>query len=339
MCFGEPGIPTGGSPRAANRAPGVMGLPAIVSTFKLTEAARRRILDAAPGFELIEVDREKGDALKKAAAQAEIWFGSGLEPDVFAEARGLRWVQATVAGVDRLLYPALAQSDVLLTNVRGMHADTIGDHVMMGILALARNLPRLVHQQAAARWMPVPVAELAGDTLAVIGLGAIGQAIARRAGAFGMRVIGTRRTPQPTPHVDVVFGPEDLETVLRQSRWVVLACPLTAETQGLIGEEQLNLLAGGYLINIGRGALVDEAALTEALRDGRLAGAFLDVFEEEPLPETSPLWRLPNVLITPHMAGQQRDYAGRAVDIFVDNLIRYRQGRPLRNLVDKQAGY
>ncbi|HEX6988877.1 MAG TPA: D-2-hydroxyacid dehydrogenase [Bacillota bacterium] len=314
-------------------------MPAIVSTMELTDRLREQIRLAAPGHTLIEVDRRDVAAQKEAAREAEIWFGFGPSAEVFAEARGLRWVQSTTAGVDRLLHPALVDSDVIVTNVRGMHADTIGDHVLMGMLALARNLPRLVHQQAARRWAPVPVAELSGDTLGIIGLGAIGQAVARRGAACGMRVIGTRRRAGTVAGVDEVFGPEGREQVLRRSRWVVLACPLTAETRGLIGPRELGWMEGGFLINIGRGALVQEPALIAALEDGRLAGAFLDVFDEEPLPETSPLWRLPNVLITPHIGGGQRDYAGRAVEIFVDNLARYRQGSPLRNLVDKQAGY
>jgi len=317
-----------------------LAVPTIVTTVALTDPLRRRIREAAPGFDLVEVRRDDADALKAAAAEAEVWFGPHLTPELFALARRLRWIQTTYAGVERLLFPELVASDVVLTNVRGMHADTIGDHVMMGILALARNLPRLVLQQAAARWLTVPVAELAGDTLGIVGLGAIGQAVARRAQAFGMRVLGVRRNPQPTPHVDEVLGPDGLEQVLTRSRWVVLACPLTPQTHGLIGPRELAWIGPeGYLINIGRGALVDEPALVKALQEGRLAGAVLDVFAEEPLPESSPLWRMPNVLITPHIAGQQRDYTGRAVEIFADNLDRYRRGLPLRNVVDKRAGY
>src|SRR5690606_41199151 len=153
--------------------------------------------------------------------------------------------------------------------------------VLCGILALARDRPRRIHQQAARRWQHVPVAEVAGDTLGIIGLGAIGQAIARRGRACGMQVIGTRRTAEPVPGVDEVYGPEGLETVLRRSRWVVLACPLTPETHGLIGARELDWIGDGYLINIGRGALVDENALTAALQAGRLGGAMLDVFRSE----------------------------------------------------------
>lgn len=317
----------------------MIALPAIVTTVELTPDLRDRIRAAAPGFDLVEVDAGDPAALEAAAPEAEIWFGPGLSPDLFAMARQLRWIQVTYAGVDGFLTPAIVDSEVVVTNVRGMHAETIGDHVLMGILALARNLPRLIHQQAARRWQHVPVAEVAGDTLGIIGLGAIGQAIARRGRACGMQVIGTRRTAEPVPGVDEVYGPEGLETVLRRSRWVVLACPLTPETHGLIGARELDWIGDGYLINIGRGALVDENALTAALQAGRLGGAMLDVFVEEPLPESSPLWHLPNVLITPHLAGRQRDYTGRAADIFVDNLARYRDGRPLRNVVDKRAGY
>ncbi|HEY8449859.1 MAG TPA: D-2-hydroxyacid dehydrogenase [Bacillota bacterium] len=312
----------------------------IVSTIPLSEQDRARIRAAAPDFTLVEVPR--GDQAQRLAVAptADIWYGGGVDPSVLRAARRLQWIQLATAGVDRYLYPELQAAPVRITNVRGLHKDTIAEHVILMMLALARRLPEFFQQQAAARWHKLELSEIAGDTVGIVGLGSIGQEVARRARAFRLRVIGTRFSGAPVDVADQTFGPDGLEQVLRQARWVVLACPLTERTHRMIGAEQLDWIGpNGYLINIGRGELIDEPALISALQEGRIAGAGLDVFATEPLPAESPLWRLPNVVITPHVAGSLRDYIGRATEVFCENLRRFRAGQPLHNEVDKLRGY
>lgn len=313
----------------------------ILTTLALNDDQKQQIMDAAPGYQLIEAPRRDQNALLELAPQAEIWFGGGVRPDVFRVATNLKWIQAISAGVDRYLFPELVQSPVQLTNVRGMHKDTIADHTFMFMLALARQLKRFIHLQAGNEWVRGDnLFELKGDTIGIIGLGSIGREIARRAKVFRMRVIGTNTSGSPVEGVDEVYGPGELETVIRQSRWLVIAAPLTPQTRGMIGEQQLEWLGpDGYLINISRGGLINQDALVRALQNNTIAGAGLDVFEEEPLPADSPLWHLPNVLITPHVSGSMKDYFGEALKIFCDNLKRYVKGEPLNNVVNKELGY
>lgn len=292
------------------------------------------------------VHQQAEDQIIAAVSDAEIWLGGGLTERIFAAAPRLRWVHATSAGVDFLLFPGLVDSDVLLTNSRGVYDAGVADHVFMLMLALSRNLPRLVRQQAAGAWRKVPVAELAGRTLGIIGLGNIGREIGRRAQAFGMRVLATRGRgradgPEQVPGIaDAVYGPDGLEVVLRAADWIVLVCPLTEHTRGMIGRKQLRWIGPeAFLINVGRGALVDETALVTALQTGQIAGAGLDVFMQEPLPPTSPLWQMPNVIVTPHMGGFQASQIEQAVQLFIRNLGGYARGEQLHNLVDKRRGY
>ncbi|HEY8415772.1 MAG TPA: D-2-hydroxyacid dehydrogenase [Thermaerobacter sp.] len=318
----------------------------ILSTLPLSEEHVERIRRAAPGAEVAVLPRRQaGEAdLDRAFARAEVafLFGGELTPERLRRATRLRWIQAAYAGVDRLLEaaPDLRRHPALLTNARGMHAATIADHVFMFMLAWARRLPAYLEQQRRHQWKRQPTRELAGETLAVVGLGAIGREVARRALAFGMRVMGVRRRPEPVPGVDPVVTPDRLREVLARAHWVVISAALTPETRHLIGASELAAMRrDAFLINVSRGAVVDEQALITALRDGTIAGAGLDVFADEPLPPGHPFWEMENVLITPHTAGNMRDYVGRAVDLFVENLTRFRRGEPLLNVVDKELGY
>ena len=318
----------------------------ILSTVPLNEDHVERIRAVAPGAQVTVLPGRQAapEDLDRAFAQAEVvfLFGQELTPARLRSAARLRWIQSAYAGVDRLLaaVPELRRHPAVLTNARGMHAATIADHVFMLMLAWARGLPACLDQQRRRQWRRVPVRELAGETLAVIGLGGIGREVARRAVAFGMRVMGVRRRPGPVPGVDPVVGPADLRRVLEPAQWVVVSVALTPETRHLIGRRELAAMRrDAFLINVSRGEVIDEEALVEALRDRRIAGAGLDVFTEEPLPPGHPLWSLDNVLITPHNAGNMRDYVGTALELFLDNLGRYLRGAPLRNQVDKERGY
>lgn len=313
----------------------------VVSAVPLDERQQARIR-AAGAVELRVADRNDAAALAAALRDAEVLLtGTRLPAGILAHASRLRWIQAITAGVDRLLTPELrARDDVILTCSRGIHAATMAEHALALILAFARNLPAFFRQQAERRWQAHTPRPLAGTTLLVVGLGAIGQEVARRGREAGMRVLGVRRSAASVDGVDRVVSPALLREVLPEAHWVVLVCPLTEETRGLIGEAELRAMRpDAVLINLARGEVVDERALVEALRAGRIAGAGLDVFAEEPLPPENALWSLPNVIITPHVAGALPDYVDAALEVFERNLRRYLAGEPLCNVVDKARGY
>lgn len=263
-------------------------------------------------------------------------------PEALQWADNLKWIQVTSAGVDRL--DKRVMDRVILTNGNGLTAEPIAEHVIGMTLMLARNSADYIRQQSKREWKRnFNAREIAGMTMGVVGMGAIGSAIARKARAMGMRVIGLRRSVSermPDLTADEVCPPSDLNYLLEASDVVTLATPLTAETRGMIGARELaNMRPGSYLINIARGAVVDEDALVESLRSGHLAGAGLDVFRQEPCPESSPLWDFPNVIMTPHVAtGSDRNIL-RVRELICDNLRRYIDGQPLRNLVDPERGY
>jgi len=318
-------------------------VPKIVAGMRLSEEWLARIRTISPSAEVTMVDPRGPETERIVAAEgAEIWVGRGLTPSVFRHAAKLKWLYSTSAGVERWLFPELVNSSVVMTNSSGIHADSCADHAMMCALYFARRLPAIQRGQREKRWrrFELKISELSGLTMGVIGLGNIGRAVAKRARAFGMNVVGTRRSGEPVPEASLVVSPKQTRAVFRDADFVVLACPLTSETRGLVGAEELLALGpGGYLINVARGGLIDDRALTRALEEGVIAGAALDAFEEEPLPPTSPLWEAPNTLVTPHVASSQRDYAGRALEMFYENLKNYLSGRPLTNQVDKMLGY
>jgi phosphoglycerate dehydrogenase-like enzyme len=279
-----------------------------------------------------------------AASGAEVIQAGHWSEELWQSAPRLAWVQSGGAGVERFLTPEFVASPIILTNAQGVYAIPIADHVMAFVLGFSRQLNHLVRRQIDAKWAgwgEFPLDELTDKTLGIVGLGGIGSEVARRAKAFGMRVIAVRRRPgKPTENVDEVRGADELVWLLRESDFVALCTALTPATRHLIGAEELRRMRpSAYLINIGRGGLVDEEALTSALRDEVIAGAGLDVFEQEPLPADSPLWDMSNVMITPHVAGDSPRSHERFMALFCENLRRYVAGEPLLNLVDKTAGY
>jgi phosphoglycerate dehydrogenase-like enzyme len=276
---------------------------------------------------------------------AEIVFSSLVTPALVAAALRLRWVHSPAAGVGRLLFPELRESPVVLTNSSGLHAIPIAEHVFGLAIALARQFPVAISRQAEHRWAKDEIGHvrvLHDHRLGIVGLGAIGSAIARLGVAFGMHVVASRRHLEgPVPQgVEQVYATTQLDALLATSDYVVLSAPLTPETTGLIGSRELRLMKPtAFLINIARGKLVRERELADELRKHTIAGAGLDVFEHEPLDPASPLWNLPNVIITPHTSGFFERYWDSATDLFVDNLRRHDSGQPLFNVVDKAAGY
>ncbi|MBD2018598.1 D-2-hydroxyacid dehydrogenase [Leptolyngbya sp. FACHB-36] len=273
------------------------------------------------------------------------WFY--LKPDLLHEvlsaAPQLRWHQTLSAGVNHILTPTYLQRDIILTNGAGTFAIPIAEFVLTYILFHAKSLPFLLELQSNHAWkksIELPTQEVFDKTLLIIGAGTIGQEIAKRASAFGMHVWGSRRHPQPTAGFERVVGGDEWRSLLPEADYVVLATPLTPETHNLIDATALRAMrSSAYLINIARGAVVDEAALITALKEGWIAGAGLDTFLTEPLPPESPFWSLPNVFVTPHCSGFSPRIVERAIALFLDNLNRYRAGQPLRNVVDKTLGY
>ena len=281
-------------------------------------------------------------------SDAEVYFNwyylkSETLHKVLAAAPALRWQQTPSAGVNHILTPTFLERDIILTNGAGTFAIPIAEFVLTYILYRAKSLNTLLALQAQRTWMrsiDLPLREVMDTTLLIIGAGSIGQAIAQRANAFGMRVWGVSRHPKPLPDFEKVVGADAWRELLPKADYVVVATPLTPETKGLIDAATLQLMRpSAYLINVARGAVVDEPALIAALSEGRIAGAGLDTFCTEPLPHDSPFWSLPNVLITPHCSGMTPRITERTIALFLDNLARYRAGICLRNIVDKTAGY
>jgi phosphoglycerate dehydrogenase-like enzyme len=283
-------------------------------------------------------------------AAAEVLYGiPGDSPDGLATAvrrgEGLRWVQATSAGAgEQVASAGLSEEDlrrVAVTSAAGVHAGPLAEFALFGLLAFTKGLPRILRDQDDHRWGHYPVDELGGRTVLIVGLGQIGEEVARLAAAFGMRVIGVNRSgSSDSPHVHEVRRTSEVYECLPEADAIVISAPLTEATRGLIdGAAIARLPPGAILVNIGRGGVVDEPALIEALRSERLAGAALDVFASEPLAADSPLWELPNVLLTPHTAGLSMREDERIVALFVENLGRYLRGEDLRNRVDPELLY
>jgi phosphoglycerate dehydrogenase-like enzyme len=279
---------------------------------------------------------------------ADVAITWSITPEQLASASQLRWVHSPAAAVHLFMFPEFVASDVVLTNARSVHAPVVAEHVIALVFALARQIHTSVRYQVSSTWgqqllwnsRPRP-REVAGTTLGMIGLGSIGAEVVERATALGMNVIAARAHAEKSAEgVSAVYGVPDISKLLAQSDFVVLAAPVTPNTRHLINAERLaQMKPDACLINVGRGSLVDEAAIAQALRTKQIAGAALDVFEEEPLPETSPLWSLENLLITPHTAGLTEKLWTRHVELISENLRRYLSGEPLLGLVDKARGY
>jgi phosphoglycerate dehydrogenase-like enzyme len=243
-----------------------------------------------------------------------------------------RWIHTLAAGVESLPFDQLRESDAVVTNSRGLYADALGEFTIAAMLWFAKDLRRLVHNQDARHWEPYTVERLEGCTIGIIGYGGIGQAIGRRAESLGMRVLTVRRRQE--------FGEPTIDEVLADSDYVVTCTPLTPGTRRLITRERIAMLKPtAVFINVGRAATVDEEALIDALREKRIRGAALDVFETEPLPAEHPLWQLENVLISPHTADHTNDSHQRAMEFFMENLRRFRAGEALEKVVDKAEQY
>lgn len=309
------------------------------------EPALNRLSELGPNVRLIRA--EKAADVGPALADARIlfqWAGNREElKRVMAGAPKLEWIHGRYAGLDAILCPELIESPIPLTNGRGSFSQSLGEWVMCGALYFAKDLPRMLKAKAERRWEVFDVLELSTQTLGIVGHGDIGRAIARRAKAFGMRVLALRRDISPRPgdeDVDQLFVNADLHKMLPLCDYVVAAAPLTPDTKHMLGAREFALMKPSAIVmNVGRGPVIDEAAIAKALQTKQIRGAALDVFEVEPLPADSPLWGMDNVLISFHTADHTKDWLDDAVSLFIEQFNRWRKGEPLKNVTDKRAGY
>jgi|SRR6188768_3400714 len=315
----------------------------VLLNVELPASVLTRVRDISPRIQVVTEPefRARPDWL----SEADVLFTQRIAPERVAAAERLKWVQTFGAGVEWLLTPSLQRrEDLLITNARGIHAQPVAEHVFGLVLMFARQLHRAVRQQSARHWesaaLQAGVSALAGATLGIAGLGAIGRRIAQIGGAFGMRVIALKRTPVGASGVERVFGPSQLLPFLKEAEYVVNTLPLTEQTKNYFGTREFAAMrSDAVFINIGRGATVQTDALLRALQSGGIAGAALDVTDPEPLPSEHPLWTLDNVILTPHYAGTHPGYVQRASAIFLENLARFVAGNALTNVIDKHAGY
>ena len=346
----------------------VADLNARAPAWALTPAGAARLRSAAPpGWDVRIVDapthsdgdggRQPSDAVLQAVREAEVYFGFGLHPAVLEAAPRLRWVQSAAAGVRALLTPELLSRGIVVTNAAGVMAAPMSEYVLAGAMHFLRGFDVAMAQQRARVWDRDPWVdadtrgagtfrgprEVGECRVLIVGVRGIGAAVAQRFAALGATCVGVRRRASLAPPSDFtsVVAIDGLDAELRRADVIVLAAPSTPETERLLDARRLGLLRPeAIVVNVGRGALLDEAALAVALAEGRLRGAVLDVADVEPLPDGSPLWGLPNVLLTPHVsATSSAGFWPRMLDVFLDNWARWRRGAPLRNVVDPAAGY
>lgn len=311
----------------------------ILCTLNLDEPVREQVLRAGgPGVELF-CSRDAGEQIA-AARDAEVIYG-WVTPQLLAATNGLQWVHVSSAGVERVLFPEMVRHPVVLTNARGVAAISIAEHAFALILGFTRSLPLAFRNQQERRWAHTSLIEICGQTLGIVGFGRVGREVARRAVGFGMRVLAVDLNPVDPPEgVAALWPTERLPDMCAEADILVNCSPLTQQTERMIGREQFaRMKSSALFVNVSRGRVVDQDALVEALREGRIAGAAMDVVDPEPLPADSPLWEMPNVILTAHSATTSQHFWRRMHELFCENLRRYVTGEPLLNVVDKTAGF
>lgn len=333
----------------------------VLITLPFPEELLERVSAVSPRLRVTALKAEKAQDISVETWQkTEVLYTAKILPEPEWAPR-LRWIQFHWAGIDSLIdHPILKKADLVATSLSGAAVTQMAEYILMMLLALGHRLPALIENQRAARWPKdrwklFSPRELRGSTVGIVGYGSIGREVARLLNAFGATILATKREvmhPQDKDYVpegqgdptgDLVrrlYPPQALRSMIKECDFLVVTVPLTKGTHGLIGEEELKAMRPtAFLVDVSRGGVVDQAALITALRDGKIAGAALDVFEEEPLPAESPLWKLPNVFVTPHISGVTPEYDTRAVDLFVENTKRYLEGKPVFNQIDLSRGY
>jgi phosphoglycerate dehydrogenase-like enzyme len=284
--------------------------------------------------------------LQAAPRDAEVilhWSGPrDMVRSAFLASPNLRWLHSRSAGLDSMLFPELVQSPIPVTNGTGVFSQSLGEFALAVILYFAKDIRRLLRNQEACRWEQYDMEELPGQTVGIVAYGDIGRAVASRVHAMGMRVLALKRhaPSSPDPWIERFYGPHQLHAMLSECDYVVVAAPLTAETRHMIGDDAIAVMKpNAVVINVGRGPVIDQAALVRALAAGKIKGAGLDVFEHEPIPPDDPIFKLPNVLISPHTADHTKDWLNQAMRFFLEQYQRFSNGQPLQNIVEKHLGY
>jgi D-2-hydroxyacid dehydrogenase (NADP+) len=305
-----------------------------------------RLRQKFPGFEIVKLT--SGKRIPDEIVYTDVLLAWAIRPEHIAAAKKLKWIHAAMAGLTWILIPEVVHSDIVVSNSKGVHAIPMAEHTMALILQFSRRLIECHDAQRRAHWArreiyesAVSFSEIYEKTICILGVGRIGSEIARRARAFGMRVLGIRKNvDRPVDAVDAVYPPHMLDEILPLVDYLVIAAPATRETSGMIGQPQFSRMKpSAFVINIARGEIVDQQALVDALKEGRIAGAALDVFQPDPLPDDHPLFSTPNLIVTPHISAISPMLWHRITDIFVKNINRFLTGKPLINQVDKQRGY
>lgn len=306
---------------------------------RLGEKELASIKDTAPDANIILAKPDQAADYIEDADILVTWGHLDIR-ELLPKASRLKWVHALSAGVEHLLPPALVQSDIILTNSRGIHGIPIAEHVLAYILAFSRGLPQAFTNQKKKLWQRMKTDEIYDKTIGIVGLGSIGREIAKRAKALGLKVLATKRTQTTELFVNNLYTPDQLDLLLAASDYVVVTLPLTEKTAGMFTMESFKTMKkSAYFINVSRGQIICEPDLVAALETGVIRGAGLDVFESEPLPETSPLWSMENVIITPHVAALSPYYMERAIKLFIENLSKYLHNADMLNVIDKEKGY
>jgi len=313
----------------------------IVLCYPVEKKHYDQIAAAAPEAELIDAGQER---IGQEILAADLFCGHAKVPidwEAVVKLGRLKWIQSSAAGLDHCLVPAVVDSSITVTSASGVLADQVAEHATALVTAITRSLPVFFRAQQVKEFIRRPTRDLHHSTVGIVGLGGVGRRIAEVISPFKTRILAVDTYPVDKPaHVEALWPVERLPDLLREVDFLFLAAPLTPVSRGMIGAAELALMkSGSILINVARGPLVKESALVDALRSGHLAAAGVDVTEQEPLSPTSPLWEMPNVIITPHVGGQSRLRIDQMTDFFCDNLRRYQTGQPLKNLVDKSLGY
>ncbi|MDQ0337951.1 phosphoglycerate dehydrogenase-like enzyme [Caldalkalibacillus uzonensis] len=315
----------------------------IVSSAKISSKHQERLQSVFSQHQFTFFDRmDQVTAEAKQEAEVLLTYGEDLTPVLIDELPALKWIQVLSAGLEKMPFERIGERNILVTNARGIHGIQMAEYTMAMILTLVRRHYQLYDLQKERKWgRSVRVDEAYGKTIGILGLGAIGEEIAKRAKAFGMRVLAVRRSQAPCPgYVDQLLTMAEREILFRESDFVVALLPLTPETEHAVGHTELDWMKpSAYLINIARGKVVDEEALLQAVRSNKIAGAVLDVFSEEPLPDHHPFWSEKNIIVTPHVSGRSPHYMRRALAIFEENLKRYPDTEAMRNVIDVKRGY
>lgn len=308
---------------------------------KLKEMHFHSIREVVPDAKLIIAEDEAELLPRAEEIDILLTWGMYKPVELLTKARNLKWIHTLSAGVEGIMSPEIIKSEVRISNTRGIHGFPMTDHVIAFIFSFLRKFPVLFQQQRRKEWLVQPAAEESfNKTVGIVGLGAIGSEIARKCNALGLRVIATKRTPVENEWIERLYPVEQLDDMLSESDFIVVIVPLTDETKGLIGASEIKAMKNSaYLINVARGPVVDEEALIEGLKNGEIAGAGLDVYQQEPLPADSPLWEMENVIISPRMSAVSPYYADRAVKLFCENAKLFIKEGGLKNEINKDQGY